>query len=122
MRDFRELVVWQKAHALTLKLYPRVMLFPNHELYGLISQIRRSASSIGANLAEGVGKSKADFARFAQISYGSSSELHYHLLLSKDLEYLKQAEYEVFQEQLVEVKKMLTGLIQHLNSRAAGAN
>jgi four helix bundle protein len=98
------------------------MLFPREELYGLTSQVRRSASSIGANLAEGVGKSKADFARFAQISYGSASELEYHLLLSHDLGYLKNAEYEAFNAQVVEIKKMLTGLIQHLNSRAAGAN
>ena len=122
MRDFRELLVWQKSHALTLELYPRVMLFPREELYGLISQIRRSASSIGANLAEGVGKSKADFARFTQISYGSASELEYHLLLAKDLGYLKEAEHEIFNAQVVEIKKMLTGLIQRLNSRAAGAN
>lgn len=97
------------------------MLFPREELYGLTSQVRRSAASIGANLAEGVGKSKPDFARFVQIAYGSASELEYHLLLSKDLAYLKQAEYENLQADVTEIKKMLTGLL-HLNSRAAGAN
>jgi four helix bundle protein len=113
-----------KGACIDLEVVSEGMLFPRDELYGLISQIRRSSSSIGANLAEGVGKSKADFARFAQISYGSASELEYHLLLAKDLGYLKKEEYEVFNEQVVEVKKMLTGLIQHLNSRsrAAGAN
>jgi four helix bundle protein len=56
MRDFRELKVWHKAHALTLDVYRVTKVFPKEELYGLTSQIRRAAASIGANIAEGAGK------------------------------------------------------------------
>lgn len=86
MRDFRELKVWDKAHALTLDVCRVTKLLPREELYGLTSQIRRAAVSIGANIAEGSGKnSRPDLARFLQIALGSASELEYHLLLSHDL-------------------------------------
>jgi four helix bundle protein len=85
MRDFRELKVWHKAHQLTLAVYSATKTFPRDELYGLTSQIRRAAVSIGANIAEGAGKnSPAEFGRFLQIALGSASELEYHLLLSGD--------------------------------------
>ena len=76
MRDFRELLVWHKAHALTLSVYRATKSFPREELYSLTNQIRRSAVSIGANIAEGAGKnSRLEFGRFLQISLGSASEL-----------------------------------------------
>jgi four helix bundle protein len=86
MQDFRELQVWRKAHRLTLAVYRATAGFPREELYGLTGQIRRSCSSIPANLAEGCGRSgDSDFARFCSIAIGSASELEYHLLLAKDL-------------------------------------
>jgi four helix bundle protein len=86
MKDFREPKVWQKAHQLTLAVYRITADFPRHELYGLTSQLRRSSSSITANLAEGCGRNgDAEFARFCAIGMGSASELDYHLLLAKDL-------------------------------------
>ena len=115
MRDFRELKVWHKAHALTLDVYRATSSFPRDELYGLTSQIRRAAVSVGANIAEGAGKnSRAELARFLQIALGSASELEYHFLLSRDLGYLGLEAYQQLSLQVVEIKKMLSGFIQYL--------
>ncbi len=117
MRDFRNLKVWQKAHELTLVVYRETKRFPRDELYGLTSQLRRGASSIPANIAEGCGRSTdRDFARFLDIAAGSGSELEYHLLLSRDLGLLEQPAYEDLHGRTTEVKRMLTGLIQRLRA------
>ena len=80
MQDFKDLVVWQKAHQLTLALYQRTAKFPREELFGLASQIRRCSASIGAHLAEGCGrKGHAEFHRFLQVAAGSANELEYYL-------------------------------------------
>ena len=115
MRPFRELVVWQKAHRLTLELYRISRAFPREEQYGLTSQIRRCAASIGANIAEGCGRGTArDFARFIQIALGSSSELEYHLLLAADLGLITAETHSEIQAALVDVKRMLSGLVRRL--------
>jgi four helix bundle protein len=115
MWDFRELQVWQKAHALTLDVYRATKSFPREELYSLTNQIRRAAVSIGANIAEGAAKnSRPEFGRFLQIALGSASELEYHLLLARDLSYLSPESCEHISQQVVETKKMLTGFTQYL--------
>jgi four helix bundle protein len=124
MKDFRQLKVWQKAHQITLDLYPITAKFPIEERYGLTSQIRRSSSSIGANIAEGCGKGgETEFCRFLQIASGSTSELAYHLILAKDLKYLPENVYAQFASRVDEVHKMLAALIAKINSnrRAKGA-
>jgi four helix bundle protein len=111
MRNFKDLLVWEKAHRLTLALYNITRAFPKEELYGLTSQIRRAAASIGANLAEGCGRrSDGEFGRFLLIAMGSASELTYHLLLARDLRFIKEAEYAQLDTQLAEVRRMLTAL------------
>ena len=83
MQSFRNLKVWEKAHRLTLDVYRSTKMFPRDETYGLTSQIRRAAGSIGANIAEGsCRKGDCEFSRFLQIAMGSASELEYHLLLA----------------------------------------
>jgi four helix bundle protein len=117
MRDFRELKVWQKAHALTLAVYKTTAGFPKEELYGLTSQIRRSCASIPANNAEGCGRSgDAELARFLQIAMGSASEREYHLLLAHDLKFIDDPEYEIISREVIEVKRMLTSFIQKLKA------
>lgn len=117
MQSFRNLVVWQKAHALTLTVYRVTRGFPKEELYGLTSQMRRSSSSIAANIAEGCGrKSDLDFARFLQISLGSANEVEYHLILAHDLDILDAALFEQLLQDLVEVKKMLASLLRRLRA------
>ena len=117
MKDFRELKVWGKAHELTLKCYRVTESFPRHELFGLASQIRRCASSIPANIAEGCGRlGNMELHRFLQISCGSASELEYHLLLAKDLGYISQKEHELIHKQLLERKRMLVALTTKVGS------
>jgi four helix bundle protein len=117
VKDFRDLQVWQKAHQLTLTVYRLTVPFPRDELYGLTTQLRRSAASIAANLAEGCGRNgDAELARFCSIAMGSASELDYHLLLARDLNLLQVSDYADVARQTTEVKRMLTGLIQKLTA------
>ena len=115
MQDFQELQVWQKSHQLALQIYRVTRIFPREELYGLTSQIRRCASSIGANTAEGCCRqSSADFARFLQIACGSAGELECHTLLARDLEMLKTDTANELLKSIREIKRMLTGLINRV--------
>jgi four helix bundle protein len=104
---------------LTLAVYRATALFPREELYGLVSQTRRSSASIPANIAEGCGRSgDAELARFLQIAMGSASELEYHLLLSHDLGYLTDEDHGQLQNDVTEVKRMLTGFLQKLRAES----
>src|SRR5262245_37755427 len=117
MRNYRDLEVWEKAHKLTLQLYRRSRDFPKEEFYGLTSQLRRSAMSVGANLAEGCGRqTTAELARFVRISMGSASELDYHLLLAADFGYLQSADYRELSQELTRIRKMLASLLSTLES------
>lgn len=117
MKDFRELKVWEKSHQLTVAVYKATSKFPKEELYGLTSQMRRSCSSIPANIAEGCGRgSDADFARFLQMAMGSASEIEYHLLLARDLNLLDDPSYECFANDVTEVKRMLASFIKKLTA------
>ena len=116
MQDFRDLLVWQKAHQLALETYRLTRNFPPDERFGLTSQLRRASASIAANLAEGCGRgSDADFARFVQNSMGSASETDYHFLLAKDLTFLDLPDYNAVFPKVVEVKRMLVGFLQVLH-------
>jgi four helix bundle protein len=118
MKDFRELKVWQKAHELTLKSYKVTANFPREEMFGLSSQIRRAAASMPANIAEGCGRGgDAEFGRFLQIAMGSASELEYHFLLSRDLNFLSSEEYLKLESEVIEVKKMLSSLILRIKNK-----
>ena len=117
MRNFKDIKAWQKAHSLALKTYEVTAGFPKAEMFGLTTQMRRSAASIGANIAEGCGrKSKNELGRFMLIAMGSASELEYHLLLAHDLGLLMQEDYLGLESQVTEVKRMLTAYIQSLRS------
>ena len=86
---FEDLIVWQKAHALTLRVYKVTKAFPREELFGLTSQMRRAAVSVGAHSAEGFSKkSKTDKTRIFNIAQGSLEELRYFFILARDLAYL----------------------------------
>ena len=116
MEDFKDLKVWTKAHELTLLVYHLTGAFPREEIYGLTSQLRRAASSIGANLAEGCGRrSDGEMRRFLQIARGSASELEYHLLLARDLHMLDADEAKNAEQKVLEVQRMLAALVQRLH-------
>ena len=120
MQGFRRLTVWERAHELTLEVYKVTARFPKEELYALTSQLKRAASSVAANIAEGCGRgSDAEFRRFLQIAMGSASELEYHLLLARDLKFLLEADYQRLESGATEVKRMLASLIQKTRGTAA---
>ena len=112
MQNYKYLKVWEKAHLFTVEVYKATKSFPKEEVYGLTSQLRRAASSIAANIAEGCGKNtKNDFANFLNISLGSSNEAEYFILLAKDLNYLLINNYEILIKLINEIKAMLIALI-----------
>ena len=111
MRNYKDLLVWEKAHKLTLAIYKETSAFPKEERFGLTSQVRRASSSIPANLAEGCGRrSDGEMGRFIQIAMGSGAELSYHLLLCRDLGILGTTEFSRLSADLEEVMRMLSAL------------
>ena len=115
MRDFKELKVWQKAHRFVLDLYKHTRNFPSDERFGLTAHLRRSASSIPSNIAEGCGREgEREFARFLSIAAGSASESEYQLLLARDLGYLQSDTHQKLDDQVNEVKRMLNSFIRAL--------
>ena len=123
MKNYKELIVWKKAHEMTLEVYSATRGFPREELYGLTSQLRRSAASIGANIAEGSGRrSDNEICRFLQIARGSASEVEYHVLLARDLKFLREEDFQRLSHQADEVQRMLTALIQSFHAAKSGAS
>jgi len=114
-KSFEDLVVWQKSHALTLKVYALTGSFPKDELYGPVSQMRRASVSISANIAEGFKRrGRPDKARFMNLAQGSLEELRYYFILAADLGFLKDRE----RESIDEVGRMLGAYTQTVLSSA----
>ncbi len=117
MKDFRQLRVWENSHTLTLEIYKVSKGFPKEELYGLTSQMRRSAASIPTNIAEGCGREgNREFARFLQIAMGSAFELDYQLLLAKDLQYINSDKYSLHYDKIDKVKRQLALLLRKVRN------
>lgn len=117
MKEFRELLIWQRGHALTLAVYRSTKTFPKEELFGLTSQLRRAAASIPANIAEGCGRDgDAELKRFLSIALGSACELDYHLLLAGELGYLAPADASALSAEAMELRRMLGAFIQKLKA------
>lgn len=115
MKDFKKLKTWQKGIKLVVDIYKTSQTFPKEELYGLTSQMRRSAISIPSNIAEGAGRnSDKDFNRFLDISLGSSFELETQVIIAKELEFLSDIEFHDLTEKIQEEQKMITGLQRSL--------
>ncbi|MGC1788691.1 MAG: four helix bundle protein [Terriglobales bacterium] len=109
--------MWRKAHEMTLETYRVTVAFPREEMYGLTSQLRRAAASIGANIAEGCGlRSDGEMCRFLQTARGSASETEYHFLLARDLHLLTEKDFEILTRKADELRRMLTGLMQSVRS------
>ncbi|TDG37082.1 four helix bundle protein [Pedobacter changchengzhani] len=113
MQNYKDLLVWKKAHQLTLEVYKVVSTYPKEEIYSLVSQLKRASSSIATNIAEGTGRfSQKDLAHFLQIALGSSHEVEYLLLLSKDLGFINNDNYFQLEKNINEIKAMLISLIK----------
>ena len=118
LKNFKELKVWQKAYKLCLDLYKATADFPNEEKYGLSSQMRRAATSIPSNIAEGYGrKTIPDYVRCLYIAYGSTCELETQTLLSGDLNYVYNTKQNILLEKIKEVERMLMALIKSLENK-----
>lgn len=118
VKTFRDLKVWQKSHSLVLEIYKLTEDLPVEEKYGLASQIKRSAVSIPSNIVEGFKrKSKKEFFYFLTIADSSLEETKYHLLLAKDLGFLRQNNIERIETLCDEIGKMLYGLKSSLNRK-----
>lgn len=118
MIDFKTLRVWEVFHETVLDIYRITRKFPAEGLYGLTSQMRKSAASAPTNIAEGCGRNTdPDLARFLTIAMGSASELEYQLLLSKDLKYIHQHEYQTILTKLIAAKKMLNSFLKKVRAR-----
>ena len=122
MKNFKELDVWKKAHRLTFDPCQTIREFPPEEIYGLTGQMRRAAVSIAANIAEGCGhRWDGELTRFLQIARGSASVLEYHLLLSRDLQFLTEDHYLRFEGELNAIQRMLTALVQRVQPLASSS-
>ncbi|MEA3226840.1 MAG: four helix bundle protein [Planctomycetota bacterium] len=117
-RSFQDLIVWQKAHQFVLAVYKVTNAFPRSEIYGLISQFRRAAVSIAANIAEGFKKrGKADNIRFFNIAQGSLEESRYYLRLAQDLEYCDSSKILELLEEVSKLLEAYSHTIQQSNNR-----
>lgn len=115
MQEPANLLVFKKSHELVLNIYAITKTFPIDEQFGLTSQIRRAATSIPSNIAEGKGRGSAkDFKRFLLIARGSLEEVKYQTLLAKDLHYITEETYNALSENAMEIGRMLAGLIKSL--------
>ena len=119
IKSYRDLEVWQQAMDLAVECYKVTQRFPRTEMFGIVSQIRRSASSVPANIAEGHGREgRAQFLQFLRVAQGSLKELETHLLLSARVGFLQDKESDRVLRRCADVGKMLRGLIRALDARA----
>jgi four helix bundle protein len=118
LRDYRDLLVWQKSYQICLQVYRATRKFPADERYGLTSQMRRAAVSVPSNIAEGYSRSTTgDYLRSLRFAYASNRELETQAMLARDLDYLKLDEYGKLSEDVREVERMMKSLIKSLERR-----
>lgn len=118
MKTFRKLIVWQKSIAFVTRIYKSVNGFPKEELYGLTSQIKRSAVSVPSNIAEGYGRNaNKEFIRFLRIAMGSLFEIQTQLEIAKNLNFFDKEMYFELYEDSREIERMLSSLIDKLSAK-----
>jgi four helix bundle protein len=119
MHKFKELKVWQKSVDLATNTYKVTAQFPANEKFGLISQINRSVVSVASNIAEGAGrKSSKEFYNFLSMANGSSYELETQLIISKNLNYLSENEFNRLSDKIDEIQKMIYALQKNIKTRS----
>ncbi len=117
MQSYRQLPVWEKAHAIALAIDAMTRRLPRGRHAGLVSQLQRSSLSIPANIAEGASRnSDKDFAKFLHIAIASASEVEYHIEFAADAGIIPRREFERQQADIVEVRRMLTGFAKYLRN------
>jgi len=115
--NFEKLEIWKLAIQLAVNVYKTTKKFPEEEKFGLVSQLRRSASSISTNIAEGVARfSSKDKARFIEIAYGSTIEVLNHFLLSKELQFIDESELVFYRESINELSNKINAFYKNLKN------
>jgi len=115
VKTHKDLDVWKKAIDLVKEVYEKVVGFPKHEQFGLVSQIRRAAISVPSNIAEGAARnSRKEFIQFLYIALGSMSELETQLIIAKELNYIDSSDLI---DKLTQVRRMLLALIKSLKAK-----
>ena len=115
MRDFKKYDIWQLSHELTLEVYKITSIFSKEELFGITSQLRRATSAIPTNISEGCGRnSDKEFNQFLNIALGSALETEYLFILSKDLNYLNQEQFQDLELKINNIKSKIYKLKQKL--------
>ena len=116
MQNFRNLLVWQKAHELALLTYRLTADFPREETFGLRNSLRKISVDIPAYIAEGCGKTNdADFFKSLAAALGFANRLEYYALIASDLKMLGESQHTEYEKQIIEVKKMLSGFSRRLS-------
>jgi four helix bundle protein len=117
MKSYKDLIVWQKSMVMAKEAYEATRHFSKDEIYGLTSQMRRSAVSIPSNIAEGWGRqSKGDYIHFLKVAQGSAAEFETQLILSSEIGYMAKETLDPLLNKLGEIQKMLNSLIRSLSS------
>ena len=123
MKSYRELEVWQKAHELALLVFGMTERFPRSDQYGVVSQVRRSASSVPANIAEGFGRGTTrEFLRSLQIARGELEETRYFMLLSRDLGRISKEAFEKVESGCDSTGRLINALGKSLRGRLESRN
>ncbi len=118
MRDFKKLEIWKDSYALCLVIYSITKKFPTSEQFGITSQLRRSSSSIAANISEGCGRSsEADFLRFLYTAAGSLKETENFIMLSRDLNYVGDSEFQKLNSEILLLGRKLYSFIDSIKNK-----
>lgn len=117
VQNFYQLDAWKKGHTLVLEIYVLTRKFPKEELYGITSQVRRVASSVTANIAEGFGRFHYnDKIRFYHLARGSVGEVQNFLFLARDLHFIEHEECDGLKEKLDDIRRLINGLIRSIEA------
>ena len=120
VKDYRDLIVWQKAMDLVEVIYHTTAAFPKEEIYGLTSQLRRAAVSIPSNIAEGNGRNTTrDYVHFLGMAYGSVKEVETQVLIAERLRYVNASHSDGLIQMTAEIARLLSGLMNSLNRKIA---
>jgi four helix bundle protein len=118
VKDYRDLIVWQKAMDLVERIYRASGAFPREEIYGLTSQIRRAAVSVPSNVAEGNGRNTTrDYVHFLGMAYGSAKEVETQVLIAERLHYIDSSRSDELVNATTEVARLISGLLNALNRK-----
>ena len=119
VKTHKDLEVWNKAVDLVTEIYLATKSFPREEVYGITSQLRRSAVSIPSNIAEGAARaSKKEFSQFLSIALGSISETETQLIIARNLKYINANNFNQLENNLIHIRKMTLGLKKYINAKS----